>query len=492
MRGGEDLATGAKREPMVRREIVLSMCVWIGSLGGAMAAETCLPGQGDEPKTLILALDGVPYRSVLAARELGAFEDWGEPRPMVSPFPSMTNVGFAAILSPFGAEAIPGYELRRYDPQSDRVVGGGMLDTKFSWREVFDLQLDSWWAKVGLYMTPRRHAMQEMRRLTQFVLDSPDELILALVSSTDSLTHFQGDAAIVRTLLDLSDDIEELRRLHRQLHGRDLRLVMLSDHGNAPHKVRRPSGIDKILRRAGLRPAKRLDRPENVVAVTFGVVGYGALYCDESQAEVAARAMLEHHGVHLAAFREDPNRVRVVSAEGEAVVLRRESPSGELFAYRPVGGDPLDLLDELGLMEAVGVVDSQGFASRDAWFEWTAHSRYPDAATRLYDSLNGVWVSNAASVIFSFQPGYAWGIKAAEIGAWLRAGLLEETHGSLDRDSTWGFYITSDADPISASAVRADRVLEPWAERSRCTSAALVRVGRGGPLHDEPRVVLPR
>ena len=101
------------------------------ALSGALAAE-CPPLDPRSPRTLILALDGVPYESVRVAQELGAFRGWARPRPMVSPFPSMTNVGFAAILHPFGAGPIPGYEVRLYDPESRNVEGGGITDLKFS------------------------------------------------------------------------------------------------------------------------------------------------------------------------------------------------------------------------------------------------------------------------------------------------------------------------------------------------------------------------
>ena len=82
---------------------VLRILIALGAIGAVVSgvqAEDCPSLDPQAPRTLILALDGVPYESVLAAQEMGAFKGWAKPRPMVSPFPSMTNVGFAAILHP--------------------------------------------------------------------------------------------------------------------------------------------------------------------------------------------------------------------------------------------------------------------------------------------------------------------------------------------------------------------------------------------------------
>ena len=126
------------------RALVAAGLVVAGAYGSAVAA--CPAPDPARPRTLILALDGVPYRAVRAAREMGAFRGWPEPRPLVAPFPSMTNVGFAAILEPFGADRIPGYEIRRFDPVRNEVTGGGLFSLKFDWRKHFQIQLEGLWS----------------------------------------------------------------------------------------------------------------------------------------------------------------------------------------------------------------------------------------------------------------------------------------------------------------------------------------------------------
>ncbi len=440
---------------------------------GAARAE-CPPIDDRGPRTLILALDGVPYRAVRTAQEMGAFAGWPVARPLVSPFPSMTNVGFAAILQPFGSGAVPGYEVRHYDPEQNQVGGGGVFSLKFDWRKQFQIQIGGFWGKAGLYLVPKRSSIKEMNHVEEFVLNSPDELMMALVSSTDSLTHFHGDRAIVDLLRRFSDQIEQLRHRHQEIYGRPLRLIMLSDHGNVQRKVHRPGRVKAVLKQAGLRPRKRLEGPDDVITVTYGVVGYGVLYLDPRRAEKAARAMLEHPGVHLSAWLTGPHELRMVSVEGEARNRWRDTPTTRLLAYDVAAGDPLGALDARGALERAGALDPDGFATREDWFEVTAFSRLPDAPARLVESLDGTWVSNAATVIFSFEPGYAWGIKSAAVGAWFKAGRLEATHGGLDRESTWGFFLTSDPESRVEPAIRADRALSRWAAMSYCTTASLL------------------
>jgi len=103
-------------------EVVL-LCLLALFAPAASAAEAAPAAANEEPRVLVVALDGVPYRLLRQARENGAFEGWPEARPLVSTFPSMTNVAFTAMLTPLGAEPVRGYEIRHYDP--DKTTRSG-------------------------------------------------------------------------------------------------------------------------------------------------------------------------------------------------------------------------------------------------------------------------------------------------------------------------------------------------------------------------------
>jgi hypothetical protein len=446
----------------MRRTVIRLVVVW--AMLGAAGAVRAQDGR-DAANTLILALDGVPYHVVVEARARGAFAGWGEPRPLVSTFPSMTNVGFVAILDPLGSSPMRGYELRHYDYEKNRVTGSGLGSARKqagAWRVLFDASSNSLWSKLEAFLCPRHEARQEIRRIERLVLEQPAERMLGLVGATDSALHLGGDEPVIRLLLELSDRLAELRRRHEELHGRPLRVVILSDHGNGGGKVRTTDGLRRTLRDAGLRPAQRLGAPEDVVLVTYGVCGYGALYMSHDHAERAARACVAHEGIDLAAWIEGPERLRVVGRAGDAVVRWRVTGPERELAYETGSGDPLRQAGAVDALRAAGRADADGFATESAWFEATAALDYPHALARLVDALDGRWVENAATVLLSFEPGYALGLRTARAGAWLLGGRVEATHGGLDRISTWGVYVRSDDDGRPAAPVRADVALAEW------------------------------
>jgi len=450
-----------------------------------LAGGECAPADPTTPRTLVLALDGVPFRVVEEARRRGAFKGWSETKPMISTFPSMTNVAFTAILSPLGAKPVPGYEVKHFDPEHNRIVKSGGFD----WKNLFQFIARNKYDKSRIYMRPRSKAMNDMKKISELVLESPSELTLAHVAATDSLTHFAGDEAITELLLRIAEKVEELRQAHMERYGRPLRLVMLSDHGNTTgSKVRMPRGIGDRLREAGLRPSKRLEGPDDVVCVTYGVVGYGVMFLEPERAEVAARALLDHPGVNLAAWISGDRELSVVSSDGEAAIHWRDGSGGRRLAYLPRGGDPLGLSAVQAGLASVGRTDADGFASEADWFEWTALGEFPDAAGRLVRSMDGTWVTHTATVIVSFAPGYAWGARSAQTGAWLRGGKLEATHGGLDRGSTWGFYLRSDGPAPRGPAVSADRVL---ADLAPCLDLSGLHSGCAHSALHRARVVLP-
>jgi hypothetical protein len=90
----------------------------------------------------------------------------------------------------------------------------------------------------------------------------------------------------------------------------------------------------------------------------------------------------------------------------------------------------------------------------------SADATYPDAPRRIVDALTGTHVENVASVVFSIEPGRAWGRKAGYFGARLKGGLLEGTHGGLDSGSSRGFFLVNDPALDPGRAVSAAEALD--------------------------------
>jgi hypothetical protein len=405
-----------------------AICLAVGIAGG-----------GEQPpRTLILALDGVSYRTLEAARTLGAFEGWPETAPMVSTFPSVTNVAFTALFHRFGAEPAEGYEVSHFSRQENDVVGRSPIGYQRrlnSWRAQCDLTCRELGCKLAAYTSPRRISWNELHETEALLMESPREVVLAHIGATDALIHLRGEDAAISLLLEIDSWLMELKEQHLVSRGRPLRIVLLSDHGNSTAKIHMASGIRRRLRKAGLNVVPHLDGPDDVVAPTFGLVSYGALFLQPDRAETAARAVVDHQSVDLAAWLSGDSGIMVISTDGEARIEIRQTPGERLFRYEALSGDPLRL---------AGLFDDSRFVSESEWLRATASSDFPDAPRRLADALTGPYVRNRATVIFSLKPGYAWGWKSAHVSSKLNGGRLEGTHGGLDSLSSLAFFLTDD------------------------------------------------
>jgi hypothetical protein len=442
----------------------------------AMAVSPALPDAncpdgGTGPRTLVLALDGVPLRVIQEARARGAFIGWPEPAPLVSTFPSLTNVAFSAMFQPFECEAANGYEVQYYDPERNKVVGArpwNYSDRVFPWRETFDVTGTTVRGKMAVYSRPRKTALHEFEQAEALLMESDQSLVLAHLGATDGLMHLRGDEKTVRLVVDLAGRLEDLKRRELERTGRELRVVMLSDHGNTHRKTRKAMSLRKQLKKAGLRPWPRLENENDVIAATFGIVNYGTLVTFPDKAEVAARAIAEHKHVQLASWVSDERTVSVVAHGRTARIRWRETPGGRRFRYEAIEGDPLRLSDVVSALQSAGRLDARGYAGARDWLTFSIDSEYPDAPRRLVDGLTGDFVENNGTVLFSLEPGYAWGWKTAYAGSFVWGGLIEGTHGGLDRESSIGFYMADRPGLVGDRALSVNTVLERFADLERC------------------------
>lgn len=440
--------------------VVLLLALGLPAVAGEGAFE---PIRSAEPRTLILALDGVPLRVVERAQARGTFADWPEPVGVVSTFPSLTNVAFTAIFEPLGVDPAGGYEVQHFDSERNEVVGGSLIgyeDRLFAWRDAFDLTGRSLGGKLAIYTGPKRSAWKEVYEAEDFLISSPMELVMAHIGATDALLHLRGDESIIEFLGQLDSYLDGLALRHFQARHRPLRVVLLSDHGNGDLKVHKTGGIKRLLRDAGLKVVDKLEGPDDIVAATFGVVGYGALFTRSDRAEIAADALAGHPEVQHVAWRIGEREIGVRSGDDDARIFWKNGADGRRFRYSPLRGDPLGLEIAHIRLRALGEFDANGFAASDAWFRQTANDEIPDPLSRIVDALAGTYVRNEANVIFSLTPGHAWGWWSAHASSALTGGHLEATHGGLDYGSSVGFFLSNDPAFQPDFAMPANRALE--------------------------------
>ena len=446
-----------------------------GTAGAPDAAGTpgksCPLAEPGAPRVLLLALDGTPLRVVQQAKAKGVFGGWPEPVGLISTFPSMTNVAFTALLEPLGFPGtIAGYEIRRYDFERNLLHGGKKKSSVYPWKGEFHVYSDTLTSKVDLYLSPIKSSDKLLRELEEVLLDGAEpSLVFAHLPSTDMTAHLDGDEATLEVLEKVSDFLARVTVAHREAHGRDLQVILLSDHGNGAEKVSNTQGLRDALRGGGFRLGKRLDGPDDLVVALYGAVNYGALYLDPARAREAASAALTHESVELAAWVSDDGEITVLGRSGEEARVRWSGDRpARRFGYEPVEGDPLRLVPVAARLETSGAL-TEGLADRSTWFKATIESYYPDALARLVDSLEGRWVENPATVILSLDPRYAWGMIPTRIGASLLGGRQEGTHGGLDRDSSLAFLLVNDSGRQPGAAVAADQALEAWAHLAACS-----------------------
>jgi hypothetical protein len=422
----------------------------------------------ERPRVLVLALDGVPYRAAVDAVEQGAFEGWPMPKAMVAPFPSMTNVSFTAMLMPLGVKRITGYEVRHFNPEQNKVVSGivNYEESHFKWRDRFQITLRKKRTKISNYLKPRKTAWKMLGWVEQMVLESEDEVMLAHIGSADVMGHYFSGDALTPFMVEVSDWTHELVRRHSEVRGRELRVILLSDHGNTTGKVLHTSGMLDKLRDAGFRVNNKLERPDDVVVPTYGVVNFGVLYARQDKAEKAARAFAEHESVDLAAWVSGAEEITVIGRGEEGRVRWRGEGDRRRFKYEPLIGDPLRLAVTNDHLLWLDLLDEEGYAAAQDWFDLTTFADFPDALRRVVDSITGTYVDPPATVIFSLDPGWAMGLWSAQLSVRMVTGRLQGTHGGLDRDSTLGFILSNNPEQPPGLAITAEQALlelEPYA-----------------------------
>jgi hypothetical protein len=292
--------------------------------------------------------------------------------------------------------------------------------------QAFDWEPPHLWG-VAIYYFPMRIARAELRRIEEILHSSEDPELVLYFGGTDALGHVRGRQGLEEGLRL----VDQVVRGFLAAGGADRRVVLFSDHGTtavASHRL----DLGAALRKAGFRLKSRLERPFDVVAPAYGLVGAIPLYTRPGEAAAVARAVAAAPGVDFAAWREQ-GEVRVVAGDGRS--------------------DPLDLPEE----------------------------RYPELRARVEAGLRG-HVVHPADVIASLADGWHYGS-----GLFDALAAMKGTHGSATEGASVGF-VASNVDRLPGT-LRADdvypylglsRPAEPVTE-ARAGSGGRCPSGSGGP-----------
>jgi len=425
---------------------------------GAPDADASLDGPpADDDLHVLIVLDGVPFELVQELYEAGHFRLFPPPSRLISVFPALTDLALAKL---FRAGPCLGYEALYYDAGRGRLSDGNQVylsGANEPWTRFVDYRCDTSW-DVRCYLDPQAVWRHELADFTRLVRQAPAGTLRLYTVATAGLGT-RGGAPAIREYLQTIDAFCERMTFERR--GK-VRFTLLADHGHGLTPCKRVS-LRPVLEAAGLHVTKSLQRDDDVVLPTFGLVTCGVLHTNSEPH--AAEALLKHEGVDLVMYRtkatetanpESATCITVLGRTGEARILRLENG----LQYETVSGDPLRLGPILAQLQNQGKVASDGGVSERDWFAATCLHEYPDPVRRIWQAFQpGDLVEHTADVIFSMRDGYSVGS-----GLFSLVVQVKSTHGTLSRRSSTTFVLSNQA---ALPAVMNMEVASRWAAPAR-------------------------
>ena len=221
----------------------------------------------------MLALDGVAYRDMKALQEGVTYQDlkgrqfhrqafhqgYFPVSRMISTFPSASDVAWTEIL---GDRPLPGYQRTYFSEAANLEVFQNGITTSMEYERQMTWQVTSGLLRTLGYIFPRHTFKYEVHELVKNFLNATNQgdTYYAYLRSTDDAQHLSAD--ILAMLCTLDETLQELRATYRAREGRELEILILSDHGNNHAGPAKRVEIRTFLKRAGYRLTKSIPGPE--------------------------------------------------------------------------------------------------------------------------------------------------------------------------------------------------------------------------------------
>lgn len=437
--------------------LLLLLVPWVPSVGHAL------------PSRLVLALDGVAYRD-LKALQAGApgTNWWGKTfirqafsaregyfpvSRMISTFPSTSDVAWTDI---FGDRPLPGYQRTYYSAAANRQMAVSAVTTSMEHEKQMDWELQNSFLRSMAYVYSVHVYEYELHELEKnfFAANSTNENFYAYIRSSDDAQHLGRNIMAMLCLLDRR--LEQMRARYRKMTGRDLQIVILSDHGHNHAGPGKRVLIRSFLEKAGYRIADSLACSNDVVLPTTGIETWVEIHNAPAVTEKLAHQLTHLAGVDLVLARlAQTNRFLVLNSR-DAAALIDWRPASNAFRYSPVNGDPLDYSPVVETLAREHQLDTDGFAPADVWMAATLTNRYPVALERIVRGFTQVTL-NPATILLSLDNHYVnagWLVKKGS-----ELVTCDSTHGGLDDLNSDGILLSNFKPTRDTSS---DRVAEQF------------------------------
>lgn len=442
-----DLTTGKRWRTVMCAGlfVLLTACA---STGGAPPAPEALP------RRLVLALDGVDYRDIVTARSRGLFGEFGTPGRLVSTFPSISDIAWHAI---FGVQPPAGYQRVFFSSRHNAMLGDALSAIRpIEYEERMDLAFDAKFHHLGAYLMSGRVARREINTAVETVLRTAGRGTLYVYNiGPDALQHTRGDLVGYLTHLDVK--LKALRATYRERTGRDLEIVLLSDHGHNRAADAMFLPVADALKAHGFRSTRTLGGPDDVAFSVDGVTTGFGVFCLPQSVSRLVSALTGVSGIDVVTWRIAADSFGVATNTGEARLVQRAGAGGTMrYRAEVVRGDPIGLATTMAEMRKANAFDADGFASATTWMRHTIDSPYPAAVPRIVHGHTAA-TRNPAPVLVSIDTRFRVGLGLVSVTNRLRP--LGGTHGSLDANSSLG-VVMSTAGPMADDL--AMNVRERW------------------------------
>jgi hypothetical protein len=435
----------------------LSPLVFLLLLGSLETARPALP------RRLILALDGIPFRDMTALQagvtytnlngkvyhRQGFTNGYFPASRMVSTFPSASDVAWSEM---FHNSPLPGYQRTYFSHARNALVRQNGVTTTMEYEKQMTWEIESGFLRALGYVFPRRTFKYEAHELVKHFLkaDNAGENYYALLRSPDDAQHLSAD--LFALLCTLDEKLEQLRAVYRKREGRELEVLILSDHGNNHAGPAKRVRVKKFLKAAGYHLASKIERPKDVVLPTAGMESWVEMHNAPEETERLLEVLSKLEGADiLTGVAPGPgHRFMVMNRKGERAEIDW-NPDQNSFRYRAQNGDPLGYGPVRESLARLNKLDADGFGTAETWAAETFALHYPNALERIVRGHTRAAL-NPATLIISLDNAYlhsGWFVKQGS--DFVRFG---GTHGALDDLNSTGMWLSNFAPPQDTCAVR--------------------------------------
>ena len=406
------------------------------------------------PARLVLALDGIAYRDLKALQAgVTCTNFWGKPfqrrafnveegyfpvSRMISTFPSLSDIAWTDI---FGDRPLPGYQRIYFSTAANAEIFTSGISTTMEYERQMDWQVESGFLRGLGYLYPQHTYEYEVRRMVEhfWQTTSRAQNYYAYVRASDDAQHLERD--IFAMLCRLDRELQNMRARYRAQEGRDLQIVILSDHGHNHAGRGQRVEVRAFLEKAGYRIAKSIVHTNDVVLPDGGIESWVEIHNAPAETEKLAQLLCHLKGVDVltAPVADQTNKFLVLNSKSECAVIDW-NPANNSFRYATGNGDPLNYRPVVAALTRNHQLDADGFATADDWMVATMTNRYPLALERMVRGFTRN-ILNPATILISLDNRYVNDGWLTHQGS--RLVPCGSTHGALDDLNSDGILLSN-------------------------------------------------